>query len=93
MEDKIIYLISFTWNSVFITIFVFGTLFNLYNVVSDDSWMIYWKYQVIVNIVYAFIIIIWFTIGGLIDVKKMLSSLKFNVRDYEDSGWVETVKK
>ena len=51
--------------------------------------MMYWKYQVYINIVFSFIIIIWFTIGGFIDIKKMFISLDSDKRDHGDSGWVE----
>ena len=51
--------------------------------------MIYWKYQVYTNAVFSFIIIIWFTIGGIIDIKKMFRSLESSERDHQDSGWVE----
>ena len=49
IEDKIIYLVSFVWNIFFTLVFVFGTIYNLYNDVSDDSWMMYWKYQVYIK--------------------------------------------
>ena len=89
IEDKIIYLVSFVWNIFFTLVFVFGTIYNLYNAVSDESWMLYWKYQIYINIVFSFIIIIWFTIGGFIDIKKMFISLDSDKRDHGDSGWVE----
>ena len=89
IEDKIIYLVSFVWNIFFTLVFVFGTIYNLYNDVSDKSWMLYWKYQIYINIVFSFIIIIWFTIGGFIDIKKMFISLDSDKRDHGDSGWVE----
>ena len=89
IEDKIIYLVSFVWNIFFTLVFIFGTIYNLYNDVSDESWMMYWKYQVYINIVFSFIIIIWFTIGGFIDIKKMFISLDSDKRDHGDSGWVE----
>ena len=89
LEDKIIYLVSFVWNIFFTLVFVFGTFYNLYNDVSDESWMLYWKYQIYINIVFSFIIIVWFTIGGFIDIKKMFISLDSDKRDHGDSGWVE----
>jgi SSS family solute:Na+ symporter len=88
IEDKIIYLVSYVWNIFFTLVFVFGTVYNLSNSVSDDSWMVYWKYQVYINVVFSFVIIIWFSIGGFIDIKKMFSSLGSNQRDHQDSGWV-----
>jgi solute:Na+ symporter, SSS family len=89
IEDKIIYLVSFVWNIFFTLVFVSGTIYNLSNNVSDESWMVYWKYQVYINIIFSFIIIIWFTIGGFIDMKKMFKSLNSNKRDHGDSGWVD----
>ena len=70
IEDKITYLVSYVEHFLHSS-FVIGTVYNLSNSVSDDSWMVYWKYQVYINIVFSFVIIIWFSIGGLIDIKKM----------------------
>ena len=89
IEDKIIYLVSFIWNIFFTLVFVFGTMYNLSNDVSDESWMVYWKYQLYINIIFSFIIIIWFTIGGFIDIKKMFKSLESSKRDHGDSGFVD----
>ena len=88
-EDKIIYFVSYVWNIFFTLVFILGTIYNLSNSVIDDSWMVYRKYQVYINIVFSFIIIIWFTVGGFIDIKKMFSLLDSNERDHNDSGWVE----
>ena len=89
IEDKIIYLVSFVWNIFFTLVFVFGTMYNLSNDVSDESWMVYWKYQLYINIIFSFIIIIWFTIGGFFDIKKMFKSLNSSKRDHGDSGFVD----
>ena len=89
IEDKIIYLVSFIWNVFFTLVFVFGTMYNLSNDVSDESWMVYWKYQLYINIIFSFIIIIWFTIGGFFDIKKMFKSLNSSKRDHGDSGFVD----
>ena len=64
-------------------------MYNLSNDVSDESWMTYWKYQLYINIIFSFIIIIWFTIGGFIDIKKMFKSLNSSKRDHRDSGFVD----
>ena len=88
-EDKITYLISYVWNIFFFLVFVVGTIYNLYNNVSDESWMVYWKYQIYMNVVFSFIIIIWFTIGGFVDIKKMFRSLSSSERDHGDTGWVD----
>ena len=90
IEDKITYLVSYIWNIFFTLVFIFGTIYNLSNSVSDESWMVYWKYQIYINVVFSFIIIIWFTIGGFVDIKKMFQSLGASERDHGDSGWVDS---
>ena len=86
--DKLIYIISYVWNISWFIVFIIGTVYNLSNPVSDISWMKYWGYFVHINLVYSFFIIIWFTIGGFMDLKQMISSLKSSERDHADDGWV-----
>ena len=69
-------------------VFIIGTVYNLSNPVSDDNWMKYWEYYVYIYLVFSFFVIIWFTIGGFIDLKKMIVSLGVNERDHGDDGWV-----
>ena len=92
-EYKIIYFVSYVWNIFFALVFILGTIYNLSNSFIDDSWMVYWKYQVYINILFSFIIIIWFTAGSFIDIKEMFSSLGSNKRDHNYSGWVENQRK
>ena len=91
--DKLIYIISYVTNIFWFIIFIIGTFYNLYNPVSDAPWMVFWKYFVIINLVYSFFVIIWFTIGGFMDLKKMIHSLKSDERDDDDDGWVSNAKK
>ena len=86
--DKLIYIISYVWNILWFIVFVVGTVYNISNPVSDTQWMKFWKYFVYINLVYSFFVIIWFTIGGFIDLKAMISSLHSTDRDYSDDGWV-----
>jgi len=56
--------------------------------VSDSSWMKYWENYIFLNIVVSIIIIVWFTVGGISDLKHMISSLQSDHRDHGDDGWV-----
>ena len=38
--------------------------------------------------IFSIFIIIWFTMGGLKDLKVMLTKLKTEYRDHQDDGWV-----
>ncbi|MEL0338295.1 MAG: sodium:solute symporter, partial [bacterium] len=42
--DKLIYIVNYVWTIFWTIVFIIGTTYNLYNPVSDDSWMSYWKF-------------------------------------------------
>ena len=88
-NDKLIFIINYVWTGVWTLIFIFGTVYNLYNKVDDSSWMMFWKYYLIVYISTSVITIFWFSIGGYQDLKNMMNALRSNDRDHEDAGWVE----
>ena len=50
--------------------------------------MAYWKYYVIIYAVVSAIVVIWFTIGGVIDMKAMFKRLAVMTRDDTDSGYI-----
>ncbi len=87
-SDKLIYILNYVWTGMWTLIFIIGTVYNLSNPVSDSSWMKYWEYYIYLNMVVSIIIIVWFTVGGISDLKHMISSLKSDHRDHGDDGWV-----
>ena len=86
--DKIIYLAAYTWTFLWVIVFVIGTIFNLSGDVPDSSWITFWKYFVMINLVASIIVIVWFTIGGFKDFSDMLHRLKTMVRNHNDDGTV-----
>ena len=50
--------------------------------------MKYWEYYIYLNMAVSIIIIVWFTVGGISDLKHMISSLQSDHRDHGDDGWV-----
>jgi len=87
-SDKLIYILNYVWTGMWTLIFIIGTVYNLSNPVSDSSWMKYWEYYIYLNMVVSIIIIVWFTVGGISDLKHMISSLQSDHRDHGDDGWV-----
>tara|TARA_B100000686_G_scaffold30225_1_gene30923 strand:+ start:19025 stop:21100 length:2076 start_codon:yes stop_codon:yes gene_type:complete len=86
--DKIIYIINYVWTLSWTIVFFAGTVHNLYNDVSDASWMNFWKYYLLIHIIMAVISIIWFTWGGFKDLGEMMTKLKSTDRDHKDNGWI-----
>ena len=88
-NDKLIFIVNYVWTGTWTLIFIIGTIYNLYNDVNDSSWMIFWKYYLIVYIGVSVLTILWFSIGGYKDLKTMMAALRSNERDHKDDGWVE----
>ena len=88
--DKTIYILNYVWTFSWTIVFIFGTVYNLLNDVSNHSWMVFWWYYIVIHSVAALISIVWFTIGGFTDLKVMLEKLRQNNRDHSDDGWVNS---
>tara|TARA_B100000073_G_scaffold79182_1_gene60067 strand:+ start:5809 stop:7869 length:2061 start_codon:yes stop_codon:yes gene_type:complete len=86
--DKIIYILNYVWTGLWTLVFFIGTAYNLYYDVSNIAWLNFWKTYLYIHITVSIFIIIWFTIGGLKDLKDMISRLKTEYRDHQDDGWV-----
>ena len=69
---------------------MFALLFIPYYLVSDSTWMEFWRIFVLVNIGLAVITIVWFAIGGFNDLKVMFRRLNSMKRDDTDDGFVRT---
>ena len=88
-NDKLIYILNYAWTGLWTLVFIIGTVYNLSNPVSDDAWMKFWEYYIYIHLVLSGIVLVWFTLGGFIDLKSMITSLQSEVRDHGDDGWVE----
>jgi len=88
-SDKLIYIVNYAWTGMWTLVFIIGTIYNLSNPVSNSSWMVYWKYYIYINIAVCSVIIVWFTLGGISDLRNMITSLKTENRDHGDDGWVD----
>ena len=86
--DKLIYVVNYLWTGIWTLTFIIGTIYNLSHDVSNDAWMTFWKYYLVIQIGMALISIVWFTWGGYRDLRVMLKKLKYDERDHSDDGWV-----
>ena len=86
--DKVIYISSYVWIFIWTVVFAVGTVYNLTHDGGDAGWMQYWKYYVIIFVVVSAFVVVWFTIGGIIDMKSMFKQLSVMKRDDKDSGYL-----
>jgi SSS family solute:Na+ symporter len=86
--DKIIYIASYVWIFLWFLVFVAGTIYNLSHPASDETWMKFWYVYLAFNIAAATAVVIWFTIGGVKNMREMFAGLRTRVRDHSDDGSV-----
>jgi len=87
-RDKVIYLITYAWSFSWIGVFLVGTIYSLTHEVPDSAWARYWQIFIWVQVAAAIVVIVWFSIGGLRDVREMTRKLGSMARDEEDDGMV-----
>lgn len=87
-SDKVLAIVLVVWNALNFLWFVVFSIINLVRPVSDYTWA--WAHYVpmFISAVLAIPITIWFTVGGVIDIRDLLLHLKTAVRDASDDGTV-----
>lgn len=91
--DKVIYIATYAWTASWVVVFVVGTVLNLTGRVPDAAWMPFWKTYTTIVLAVSIVVIVWFSIGGIINLKEMVRTLKVMKRDHGDSGFVEREKE
>lgn len=86
--DRVIYLATYIWTFLWVAIFILGTIYNLTYEVSDAAWMKFWYYFLWINAAAAAVVVVWFTVGGIRDLRYMFRTLSTMQRDHSDQGFV-----
>ncbi|MHC4122495.1 MAG: sodium:solute symporter family protein [Planctomycetota bacterium] len=88
LRDKIIYLTTVGWTLLIVLVFIAGTIYNLVVDVKTQAWITFWKCYIWVLFAAVVITTVWFTFGGIIDLKKMFNLLAKMKRNDLDDGMV-----
>ncbi|WP_309380255.1 sodium:solute symporter family protein [Cerasicoccus frondis] len=87
--DKWIAFSIFAWSMTLFFIVTIGSIWYLIAPWPESVWITYWHIQGVgVPIILAFITGIWFTWGGLRDMRRLFTRLKSEVVDIRDDGTV-----
>jgi len=84
----VIYTVTYAWIGLWTLVFAAGTVWNLTHDVPDADWERFWRFYVVVELAAAAFVVVWFTIGGIRDIRHMLKRLAVARRDETDDGWV-----
>ena len=92
--DKIIYIVTMGWTFLWVLVFFIGTFYNFFiHKITDTGWMHFWMTYTYIFLTASIIVTVWFTIGGIKNLREMISALRHNIRDDSDSGYVAKKKK
>jgi SSS family solute:Na+ symporter len=87
--DKAIAYSIFTWSMFWFSVVVIGSIWNWWSPWPIQWWTHYWFFVVIIiPMIIAVVTTIWFTIGGLRDLRIFFRKLKTERRDIHDDGTV-----
>ncbi len=86
--DRILYLVTYAWVAAWTLTFMLGTVINLSREVNDSTWAGFWEGYTYLMVAVSGIVIVWFAIGGVRDIRAMLERLAVMRRDDRDDGWV-----
>jgi len=98
-RDRFLFFLSLFYFLGWFIAFVVITAYNkIYeditgNYVPAESWLTFWRYYIWFMFVFVTIYLIWITIGGILDIRMMLRTLRTNQHDKEDDGWVKDIKQ
>ncbi|MEI9998950.1 MAG: sodium:proline symporter [Verrucomicrobiota bacterium] len=90
LGDKLLAGGLFGWSMLFFLIFVIGTIWNLVAPWPVAVWSSFWYFVMIaLPLFFAVVTAIWFTWGGLLDIREFFRRLKSERVDVMDNGMVE----
>ena len=81
--------ITVIWPLAFTVLFVVGTLYAWLFGISDEVWLAFWQFWTWLIFATGCVIVVWFTIGGFRDLKRMYAHLEKYGADARDDGTVE----
>jgi solute:Na+ symporter, SSS family len=92
--DRAIYWATTGWTAAWVAVFFIGTTFYFFvKPFTDSQWMNFWQVYTYIFLGASIIVTVWFTIGGMKNLREMIHALKHNIRDYKDDGFVENKEK
>ncbi|MFA5688840.1 MAG: hypothetical protein WC959_06815 [Kiritimatiellales bacterium] len=88
LRDKLVYVLVTIWTVGLFAIFVAVTLIGKIKGLPIEFWAAWWKYYVYVTLFLGIVTTIWFSIGGIKEIREMFRMLSTSERDNSDDGSV-----
>ena len=91
--DRIIFYSQLLWSLAWMLVFAVGVVYNLMVDVPESAWAVYWLWHIRISVFAGVITIVWFSCGGLIDMRRLFRDLAVAKRDISDDGTVIRAKE
>lgn len=89
VADRWIAISLFSWNMLWFSVFIVGSCWNLIAPWPDSAWAAFWRIAVVgLPVVICFVTAIWFTWGGLRDIRSLFRQLRTARINHLDDGTV-----
>jgi len=87
--DKILAILYAVWTLAQVAVFVVVTIMHYgFNAVPDSFWTIFWPSFIWIQVAISIPATIWFTVGGIKDIRDLFADLKTASRNHDDDGRV-----
>jgi SSS family solute:Na+ symporter len=87
--DKVIAVGLFAWTMLWVVVLIIGSAWNAFFPLSDEFWASYWHVVGIgIPVFLCFVTAIWFTSGGVRDIRQLFTDLRREQVDALDDGTV-----
>jgi Na+/proline symporter len=87
--DTWITTVTVLWPLAFTALFVAGTIYAYFVGIPESIWSAFWQYWTWLIFATGCVIVVWFTIGGFRDLRRMYAHLEKYHADTRDDGSVE----
>ncbi|MCB1181936.1 sodium:solute symporter [bacterium] len=99
-RDKVLYVLTYGWSLLWVVVFAVGTVFMLSRHAAgaawanyDSAWLAFWHTKLWLELVVAAALLVWFTWGGVRDVRALLRGLAARTDEdpaAQDDGFIAT---
>lgn len=86
--DKVVFLWLFLANLFFFGLYVVLLILGWLDRMTPESWLFWYRFEITLDIVLAVIFLVWVSIGGLFDLRRLYKKLRTIERDPTDDGRV-----
>lgn len=90
--DRRLFYFQTGWTLFWFAAFVVGTAVGLIWSIGNKTWVYWWQFNVGLSIVVAVITVIWFTWGGVGNLRELFAKLKAESLNLSDDGTVSSEK-